>query len=214
MELTDDDIRFDKTITKRRTGNLDRLMATEAGRSAIDSMIHFIASRASVRSAAARIGVNPNTLTKWIMRGKKESDGVYRELYDRVVIAIGHATAEAEVEVNNLKPEFYLRHGPARILIGDAYNTELPGVEYNIDGTIGIGTGDNPTGITETDEELDQPAIKSEDRTRQQDNQLLLEALAAMRANNIDVNSIVDDLIAENNVQNVIGVDSVVVDDD
>ena len=78
MELTSEQLQFKSGIRQRRRGKLDELMASEAGRQAIDEMIMFVASRASVRSAAARIGVNPNTLTKWISRGKQESEGVYR----------------------------------------------------------------------------------------------------------------------------------------
>ena len=126
MELTSEQLQFKATIKKRRTGLLERMMQSDEGNRAIDEMIMFIASRASVRSAAARIGVNPNTLTKWISRGKQESEGVYRELYDRVVVALGQATAEAEVELNQMKPETYLTKGPGRILLGDFYNTELP----------------------------------------------------------------------------------------
>ena len=77
MELTTEQLQFKSDIRQRRRGKLDELMDSEGGRRAIDEMILFIASRASVRSSAARIGVNPNTLTKWISRGKQESEGVY-----------------------------------------------------------------------------------------------------------------------------------------
>ena len=217
MELHDEQIQFNKNITRRRS-KLDMLMASEQGRAAIDSMIHFVASRASVRSAAARIGVNPNTLSKWIMRGKQEDEGVYRELYDRIVVALGHAVAEAEVEQNNMKPEFYLRHGPARMLLGDVYNVQVPEGEYNLDGSVSLTTsGQSPTGITEatTQDEITNGCTDritnscnddglTNERTQQQDNTMTLEALAALRESGVDVNLLIDDLIAQNKPKEII----------
>ena len=189
MELTPEQLQFKSGIRQRRRGKLDELMDSEAGRRAIDEMILFIASRASVRSSAARIGVNPNTLTKWISRGKQESEGVYRELYDRVVVALGQPTAQAEVELNQMKPEFYLTKGPGRVLLGDIYNTELPGAEYNIDGTVGLSTNDqNPTGITEHETTSEQKITSEQDRADEHDNALILEALKAYRDAGIDIN--------------------------
>ena len=209
MELTSEQLQFKSGIRQRRRGKLDELMASDAGRQAIDEMIMFIASRASVRSAAARIGVNPNTLTKWLMRGKTDSEGVYRELYDRVVIALGQATAEAEVELNQMKPETYLTKGPGRILLGDFYNTELPTAEYNVDGTISLATSEhNPTGLIEHEPDSEHIATSEQmtiERQAEQDNQLTLEALASMREAGIDINSVIDNLVAENSQKKIAG---------
>lgn len=210
MELTTEQLQFKNHIRQRRRGKLDELMDSEGGRLAIDEMVLFIASRASVRSAAARIGVNPNTLTNWISRGKRESEGVYRELYDRIVVALGQATAEAEVELNQMQPKTYLTQGPGRILLGDIYNTELPGAEYNIDGTVSPIGIDSDTSITERDDTSVQPAIDGQTKTTEQDNQLMLEALKAMRDNGIDINAVIDDLVEQNKTQNNIGDDSTV----
>ena len=209
MELTSEQLQFKSGIRQRRRGKLDELMASDAGRQAIDEMIMFIASRASVRSAAARIGVNPNTLTKWLMRGKQEEEGPYRELWDRVVIALGQATAEAEVELNQMKPETYLTKGPGRILLGDFYNTELPTAEYNVDGTISLATSEhNPTGLIEREPDSEHIATSEQmtiERQAEQDNQLTLEALASMREAGIDINSVIDNLVAENSQKKIAG---------
>ena len=212
MELTSEQLQFKSGIRQRRRGKLDELMASDAGRLAIDEMIMFVASRASVRSAAARIGVNPNTLTKWISRGKQESEGVYRELYDRVVTALGQATAEAEVELNQMKPDVYLTKGPGRILLGDFYNTELPTAEYNVDGTISLTTSEhNPTGLIEHTPDSEHIATSEQvsiERQKEQDNQLTLEALASMREAGIDINSVIDGLVEKNKSEKIGGEDS------
>lgn len=212
MELTSEQLQFKATIKRRRTGLLERMMQSDEGNRAIDEMIMFIASRASVRSAAARIGVNPNTLTKWLSRGKTDSEGVYRELWDRVVIALGQATAEAEVELNQMKPETYLTKGPGRILLGDFYNTELPTAEYNVDGTISLATSEhNPTGLIEHEPDSEHIATSEQvsiERQAEQDNQLTLEALASMREAGIDINSVIDNLVSENNQKKIAGGDS------
>ena len=214
MELSNEQLQFKSGIRQRRRGKLDELMDSDEGNRAIDEMIMFIASRASVRSAAARIGVNPNTLTKWISRGKQEEGGVYRELYDRVVIALGQATAEAEVELNQMQPKTYLTKGPGRILLGDFYNTELPTAEYNVDGTIALATsGHNPTGLIEHEPDSEHIATseqKSIERQTENDNQLTLEALASMREAGIDINSVIDNLVAENNQKKIDGGDSTI----
>ena len=209
MELTSEQLQFKATIKRRRTGLLERMMQSDKGNRAIDEMIMFIASRASVRSAAARIGVNPNTLSKWLSRGKQESEGVYRELWDRVVIALGQATAEAEVELNQMKPETYLTKGPGRILLGDFYNTELPTAEYNVDGTISLATSEhNPTGLIEHEPDSEHITTSEQvtiERQKEQDNQLTLEALASMREAGIDINSVIDNLVSENNQKKIAG---------
>ena len=200
MELTEEQMLFKSGIKKRRRGRLDELMESDAGRQAIDEMVMFIASRASAVSAAARIGVNPNTLSKWLSRGKQEEEGVYRELWDRVVIALGQATAEAEVELNQMNPKSYLTQGPGRILLGDLYNTKLPNAEYNVDGTIGLSTnGHNPTGITEQDTSSEQKSISDQkERDEQNDKLVMLDALKAMRDSGIDINNVIDDLVSKN----------------
>ena len=214
MELTTEQLQFKSGIRQRRRGKLDELMDSEAGRLAIDEMVMFIASRASVRSAAARIGVNPNTLTKWISRGKQEEEGVYRELYGRVVVALGQATAEAEVELNQMKPETYLTKGPGRILLGDFYNTELPTAEYNVDGTVTLATSEhNPTGLIEREPDTEHIATseqKSIERQVEQDNQLTIEALASMREAGIDINTVIDNLVSENNQKKITDDDSTI----
>ena len=214
MELTSEQLQFKSDIRQRRRGKLDELMDSEAGRLAIDEMIMFIASRASVRSAAARIGVNPNTLSKWLSRGKTDSEGVYRELWDRVVVALGQATAEAEVELNQMQPKTYLTKGPGRILLGDFYNTELPTAEYNVDGTVTLATSEhNPTGLIEREPDSEHIATseqKSIERQTENDNQLTLEALASMREAGIDINSVIDNLVAENNQKKIAGDNSTI----
>ena len=212
MELTSEQLQFKATIKRRRTGLLERMMQSDEGNRAIDEMIMFIASRASVRSAAARIGVNPNTLTKWLMRGKSDEEGVYRELWDRVVTALGQATAEAEVELNQMKPETYLTKGPGRILLGDFYNTELPTAEYNVDGTISLATSEhNPTGLIEREPDSEHIATTEQvtiERQKEQDNQLTLEALQSMREAGIDINSVIDGLVEKNKSEKIGGDDS------
>ena len=212
MELTNEQLQFKATIKRRRTGLLERMMQSDEGNRAIDEMIMFIASRASVRSAAARIGVNPNTLSKWLSKGKTDDDGPYRELWDRVVIALGQATAEAEVELNQMKPETYLTKGPGRILLGDFYNTELPTAEYNVDGTISLTTSEqNPTGLIEHEPDSEHIATSEQvsvERQVEQDNQLTLEALASMREAGIDINTVIDNLVAENNQKKITDDDS------
>lgn len=178
-------------------------MQTEEGRASIDSVVLFISNRASIKASAARIGINPNTLTRWIMRGKQEEEGVYRELFDRIVVALGQATAECEVELSNMKPEFYLKHGPGRILLGNVYNTntEDPTTVFGLDGSISSGGEINPTGIQdETDIVL--PA-NEQSRTDEQDNSMTLEALAALRESGYDINAMIDETIAKNKTKTI-----------
>ena len=211
-------LEFQSQIRKRRSGKLEQLMSSVQGREAIDSMVYFIANGASGVAAAARIGIAPNTLSKWFMKGRVDDDGPYRELWDRVVVAIGQVAAECEVELRQQDPKFYLQNGMGKSLLGNIYNTDPNDLtqQIGLDGTVTNQGIENPTAIRHDDSEQDitSEQLISEERKQDRDNQLLLEALEAYRDAGIDVNDIVDSMINKKNKQKVIGADDPITNSD
>jgi hypothetical protein len=174
------------------------MLQSDGGRQAYNEMLLALANRASLVAAAARIGVHPNTVSNWIARGKREPDSVYGEFYRGVVHAIGQATAESEIQVNQQDPKFYLTRGTAKVLIGDAYNHINPNAntDYGLDGSITVGVANDQS----VEREPTQIAIESDDNSTddQIENTLLLQALTAMRQSGIDLNELADRAIANN----------------
>jgi hypothetical protein len=169
-------------VNSGRVSELEKLLKTEHGKQRYAEFLMAISARASTRSAAAMIGVHPSTLTRWVERGKVETDGCYRRLYDDVVIAIGQATMSAEVELYAQKPEFYLSRGMGRHLLGDTHNHRPDSLSntYELDGTVTDHSNDVPTIADDTPND------------HNISDALTLDALAVLRNNGIDINTLID----------------------
>ena len=180
---------------KGRVSKLEILLSSKRGQEQYNEMILAISSRASAVSAAAMIGISPNTLTRWITKGKANKDSLYGKLWGDVLVALGIAVSSAEIEIHHQRPQFYLQRGFARTLVGDIYNTELndvPVVNYNMDGT--ISHADDST-LALRDNTVE-PVLNEQTGTSEQNNiseQMTIEALKILRANGIDLNALVDD---------------------
>jgi hypothetical protein len=181
-------------IMSGRVSKLERLLETEQGKNDYREMLLAIESRASLVAASGMIGIHPNTLTKWIAKGKEDSEGIYKQFYDDVILAISKAVTSAEIEVNIQSPKFYLQRGFARVLLGDVYNIDSLPLEatYNLDGTVGDGDDlqRNQTmhPSIETNNEMQPKAI----------DEMTINALIELRNNGIDLNSLVDNVQSEN----------------
>jgi len=196
----------DKLSTETKGGRVSKiewLFNTNEGRDALTRMIMMIENRASYKSAAMSIGIAPKTLSKWIRLGKEQEEGLYRVLWDRVCVALGHSVAHAEIELGNNDAKFYLLHGFGKALMGDAYSPIMPDETFNLDSTISKNTTDNPYSIdNSTSEQLvTNEQLSTNEHTHRVDNSLVLEALIALRDDGQDVNQLIDSLIAQKKIE-------------
>ena len=180
---------------KGRVSKLDYLFDTEHGKQQYAEFLLAIENRASARSAAAFIGVHPNTLSRWLAIGKEEEGSRHRVLFDDVVLAVGKATCVAEIEANQCKPERYLQRGFARTILGNIYNVEAndnPALVANLDGTIGDATQDFDESTSLLVDEQQSALPKIEYDNKQLDQQSLIQAMLILRENGQDLNAIAD----------------------
>lgn len=170
--------------------------STREGKELYAEFLLAIESRVSIRAAAGLIGVHPSSLTRWIQIGKREVKGVFRQLYDDVIRAASRATAEAEIEVNQQDPKFYLTRGFGRLVTGDLYNQDAnPTTQLNVDGSIGAIEDDS---LSIDDNQL-LPSAGSDDQPQEQTTigqEETLAALEDLRQQGLDVNDIADRTIA------------------
>ena len=172
-----------------RPSSIDKLFNTTAGKEQFQKLLVMLASRSSLKAAALCIGITPDTLTRWIQKGKANGDSVYGKFYRECVSAISHAVVDAEMDINQQKPEFYLTRGPGKLIVGDIYNVDASGeLEYGLDGTVSPA-GQSTTSISSNnsiaDEQQQQNAIEHE--ANQIDDALALDAMQSMADLGIDV---------------------------
>lgn len=188
-----------RKIRRGRVSHLEKLLSTNQGIERYNEMIMAIENRCTIKAAAMMIGIYPNTLSNWLVRGKQEMEGMYRDLYDAVLSAVGNATALAELELMQTNPKFYLTRGMGRALLGDFYNHEPDNVttHYTLDGSVTLDA--HPLAVNHN-EDTTPTAEAIEQRNNQADEQLMIEALAAMRDAGIDLNEKVDQMMRQNNL--------------
>ena len=168
-----------KESNKGRPSKLEYLLRTNQGKEQFEKLLMCLSSRASLRASALMIGVKPDTLTSWIKRGKQEPDSIYGEFWGRVCVAMATAVVEAEIEINQQEPKFYLQNGPGKFIVNDSYNIKGQGqFDYGADGSIAID-GKSETGLL-TNESTNQQQPTIEHSENSIDDDLADEALKQM----------------------------------
>jgi transposase-like protein len=181
-----------KFSVKRRLGKIEFLMNTEEGKPIFNKLLLALSMGASITSSAGMLGISPQTLTRWIRRGKVEEEGLYADFYEGVFQAISKATAEAEIEVAQTKPQFYLTNGAARVIVGDYYNvkSEEGSNNYNLDGTISPGVVDDLAIRSNENQKIESDDTSDAESISQQN---MIEALKHLRSMGVDLNQLVDE---------------------
>jgi len=180
-----------------RPSPIHDLMNTKSGKEQYSKLLLMLSNRCSLKAAAMTIGIRPDTLTRWLRKGKEEEEGVYRLFYDGCVSAISHAVVDAEIELNQSDPKFYLTRGPGKTIVGDIYNIAAKGeLDYGLDGSI-APAGNNPTAINNNEQlnEQQQCAIEEAEKENDIADDLTVEALKAMSDAGIDMSDVIQDKI-------------------
>lgn len=107
-----------------------------------EQLIQNLAMGATLTASACAIGLNPDTLSKWIKRGTEQKRGVYADFWNRVRQAVGIASVIAEATIHKRDPMAWLRIGPRRILSNEwsdnAANEVTPSSQSNSPAAVSI----------------------------------------------------------------------------
>lgn len=148
---------------KHATGRRSKLLRIMRERATYDALLTQLRVGASLSSVAAAVRVTPDTLGRWLERGKLTTHGHYRRFYLDAMEAIGLASVATEAEVRRSNPEFWLRYGPRRYL-GDEWRDDPEKHAVIEHASPGSNTAQHN----------------------------LIEALKELRASGIDLNALVD----------------------
>ena len=99
---------------RRRTGltMLNDLLG--ANPKAMSDFLDAIRAGASWNAAAAFLNVKPDTVQRWMARGKSSKTGPYAKFYRQTMQALQESCIVAEAKVKEKNPELWLRNGPGR----------------------------------------------------------------------------------------------------
>lgn len=82
-------------------------------------MLKLIRAGAFACGAAQAMGIAPETFSRWLSRGRREQDGIYRQFRQDVLRAQAEARVVAEIQVYRENPLAWLRFGPGRSRPGE-----------------------------------------------------------------------------------------------
>lgn len=134
---------FDKIVTNEATGKLSRrrsglALIEDIQRTSPERWETFLSalrSGASYKAAAGLIGVAPETITRWMERGRGARSGPYKRFFRAVMKSLQEATAIAEVQVAQKNPENWLRNGPGK-LVNPEWREDGKKVEVEVSGEV------------------------------------------------------------------------------
>lgn len=134
-ELFGDMIEGKHKPIKRRTGLalLNDLLA--ANPKAMADFLDAIRAGASWNAAAAFLNVKPDTIQRWMVRGKSSKSGPYAKFYRQTMQALQESTIIAEAKVKERNPELWLRNGPGR-WVNDQWREDGKQVDVNFEGSL------------------------------------------------------------------------------
>lgn len=132
---------FDKIVTgtdrprKRRTGLALLNDLLNANPKAMADFLDAIRAGASWQAAAAFLHVKPDTVQRWMARGKASKTGPYAKFYKQTLQALQESCIVAEAKVKERNPELWLRNGPGR-LVNDQWRDDGKQVDVNFEGSM------------------------------------------------------------------------------
>ncbi len=112
---------------------LDDLLRTNP--KAMVDFLDAIRAGASWLSAAAFLRVKPDTIQRWMLRGKTAKSGPYAKFYRQTMQALQESTIVAEAKVKERNPELWLRNGPGR-LVNEQWRDDGKQVDINLEGQL------------------------------------------------------------------------------
>ena len=100
--------------SRGRTSKLESLIRDRPSDYAM--MIEYNRAGAFAKTAAAAVGVSPETFSRWFAKGETATSGPYRQFYQDLVQAVGLASVLAEADVHRADAKHWLKCGPRRML--------------------------------------------------------------------------------------------------
>lgn len=97
-------------------------------------MLEYIRAGSYLHVAAQAVGVAPETLSRWLSRGRSARSGTsYYQFRQDVTQAIAEASVVAEVAVHQSRPETWLRCGPRKLLGPEWQDSAAPTTNVRIE---------------------------------------------------------------------------------
>ena len=96
--------------------------------------LQYLRLGATLTAVAGYLEVCPDTITRWLNRGRESSKGKYRRFYVDIMAAVSHASMLCEIEVKQSSPMQWLKNGPRRLL-GDEWRDDV-GTSIEVGGQI------------------------------------------------------------------------------
>lgn len=120
---------------KRRTGLALLNDLLSANPKAMSDFLDAMRAGASWQAAAAFLHVKPDTVQRWMARGKASKSGPYAKFYRQTMQALQESTIVAEAKVKEKNPELWLRNGPGR-LVNDQWRDDGKQVDVSFEGSL------------------------------------------------------------------------------
>ena len=105
-----------RVVSLGRKSKLSYLL--DENRTQYERMLAIIRSGAFIKTAALSIGITPETLSRWMARGKSDWESIYAQFRQAVLQAVALASIDVEIKVRESNPVFWLKCGP-RQMLGD-----------------------------------------------------------------------------------------------
>ena len=115
-----------------RRSKLAALMEDQAEKYA--QSLQYLRLGATLTAVAGYLGVSPDTMSRWISRGRESTKGNYHRFWREVTAAVAHASVMVEIEVKVNHPLQWLKNGPRRLL-GDEWRDDV-GTSIEVGGQI------------------------------------------------------------------------------
>ena len=121
--------------SKSKGGRRSKLAALlEDQQDKYNQALQYLRLGATLTAVAGYLGVSPDTMSRWISRGRESSKGKYHRFWRDITAAVSHASVMVEIEVKVNHPLQWLKNGPRRLL-GDEWRDE-PGSTIDVQGQI------------------------------------------------------------------------------
>lgn len=101
----------------------------------MQAFLSALESGSSYSAAAGFLHITPDTMRRWMERGRTAKSGPYKQFHRRVIGSIQKAAAIAGIKVKEMQPLAWLQKGPGKE-VGDDWSDQPKQVQVEVSGGI------------------------------------------------------------------------------
>lgn len=121
-------------LRKRRVGIHQLMELAQANPEMMENYLQALRAGASYQSAAGYLKVHPETISRWMDRGRAAKSGPYRIFYKKSLQALQEAGVVAEATIKAKDPMAWMTRGPGRHVNPDWSTNDATKVELEVSG--------------------------------------------------------------------------------